>query len=171
MIKKGILLLMAVPLLIGMVSCGQIASGSSDTNNAADVKEVRNDGHKPVMLTKAEFLSKVMNYEENPQEWKYLGEKPCLIDFYADWCGFCRKMANTTFKDAALINYLNDNFMPVRVNTDREPQTAGSYGVAGLPTTVFLTEMGEPIFSVPGYIPTLTLMSMLEEINGLKTGS
>jgi len=98
-------------------------------------------------------------------------KKKVFLHFYADWCGFCRKMANTTFKDPALINYLNDNFMPVRVNTDREPQTAGSYGVVGLPTTVFLTEMGEPIFSVPGYIPTLTLMSMLEEINGLKTGS
>jgi uncharacterized protein YyaL (SSP411 family) len=79
-------------------------------------------------------------------------------------------MANTTFKDSALINYLNDHFMPIMVNTDREPQTAGSYGVSGLPTTVFLTEMGEPIFSVPGYIQTHTLMSMLIEINGLKTG-
>lgn len=80
-------------------------------------------------------------------------------------------MANTTFKDSSLINYLNDNFMPIRVNTDREPQTAGNYGVAGLPTTVFLTEMGEPIYSLPGYIATDPLMSMLKEINGIKTES
>ena len=97
-------------------------------------------------------------------------KKKVFLHFYADWCGFCRKMANTTFKDAALINYLNENFMPIRVDTDREPETAGAYGVTGLPLTVFLTEMGEPIFSVPGYIATDPLMSMLKEINGLKTG-
>ena len=119
------------------------------------------------------FASGTINwrsYEEGMVLSK-IEKKKVFLHFYADWCGFCRKMANTTFKDSDLINYLNDNFMPIMVNTDREPQTAGSYGVSGLPTTVFLTEMGEPIFSVPGYIPTATLMSMLREINGLKTGS
>ena len=109
------------------------------------------------------------SYEEGMALSK-VEKKKVFLHFYADWCGFCSKMANTTFKDSTLINYLNDNYMPIMVNTDREPQTAGSYGVSGLPTTVFLTEMGEPIFSVPGYIPTYTLMSMLKEINGLKTG-
>ena len=109
------------------------------------------------------------SYEEGMVLSK-IEKKKVFLHFYADWCGFCRKMANTTFKDSTLINYLNENFMPIMVNTDRELQTAGAYGVSGLPTTVFLTEMGEPIFSKTGYIPTLTLMSMLEEINGLKTG-
>lgn len=109
------------------------------------------------------------SYEEGMVLSK-IEKKKVFLHFYADWCGFCRKMANTTFKDAALINYLNENYMPIMVNTDREPQTAGSYGVAGLPTTIFLTEMGEPIFSLPGYIATDPLMSMLKEINGLKTG-
>ena len=97
-------------------------------------------------------------------------KKKVFLHFYADWCGFCRKMANTTFKDSSLIDYLNENFMPIRVDTDREPQTAGSYGVMGLPHTVFLTSRGEPILSVPGYIATDPLMSMLKEINGLNTG-
>ncbi|CAB1077262.1 hypothetical protein D1AOALGA4SA_5055 [Olavius algarvensis Delta 1 endosymbiont] len=110
------------------------------------------------------------SYEEGMVLSK-IEKKKVFLHFYADWCGFCRKMANTTFKDAALISFLNENYMPIMVNTDREPQTAGSYGVAGLPTTIFLTEMGEPIFSVPGYIATDPLMSMLKEINGLKTGS
>ena len=98
-------------------------------------------------------------------------KKTVFLHFYADWCGFCRKMANTTFKDPDLVRYLNENFMPIMVNTDREPETAGSYGVVGLPYTMFLTEQGEPILSVPGYIATDTLMSMLKEINGIKTGS
>jgi uncharacterized protein YyaL (SSP411 family) len=97
--------------------------------------------------------------------------KAVFLHFYADWCGFCRKMANTTFKDPNLIRYLNENFMPIMVNTDREPETAGNYGVAGLPYTMFLTEQGEPIFSVPGYIATDALMSMLKKVNGIRTDS
>jgi thioredoxin-related protein len=97
-------------------------------------------------------------------------KKKVFLHFYADWCGFCRKMANTTFKDATLIDYLNDNFMPIMVNTDKDPQTASDYGVLGLPHTVFLTAMGEPIFIMPGYIPTDTLMAMLIEVNGLRAG-
>ena len=110
------------------------------------------------------------SYEEGMVLSK-IEKKKVFLHFYADWCGFCRKMANTTFKDVALINYLNDNYMPIMVNTDKEPETAGSYGVVGLPFTVFLTALGEPIFSVPGYIGTDTLMSMLKEINKIKTGS
>ena len=109
------------------------------------------------------------SYEEGMALSK-VEKKKVFLHFYADWCGFCRKMANTTFKDSSLINYLNDNFMPIMVNTDKEPQTAGNYGVVGLPFTVFLTAMGEPIFSIPGYVPTDTLMGMLTEVNGLKTG-
>jgi len=109
------------------------------------------------------------SYEEGMVLSK-IEKKKVFLHFYADWCGFCRKMANTTFKDATLINYLNDNFMPIMVNTDKEPQTAGNYGVAGLPFTMFLTAMGEPIFSIPGYVPTEALMGMLKEVNELKTG-
>lgn len=141
MIKKGILLLMAVPLLIGMVSCGQIASGSSDTNNAADVKEVRNDSHKPVMLTKAEFLSKVMNYEENPQEWKYLGEKPCLIDFYADWCAPCRT-TSPILEELAKEYSGKINFY--KIDTQKEQELAMVFGIQSIPAFLYCPMEGKP---------------------------
>jgi thiol:disulfide interchange protein len=131
-------------LALGMTLCAAGAAIAADTINWRSYEE-------GMILSKVE-------------------KKNVFLHFYADWCGFCRKMANTTFKNSSLINYLNENYMPIMVNTDREPQTAGNYGVAGLPYTIFLTPTGEPIVSVPGYVATDPLMSMLKEINGLNTG-
>jgi len=69
-----------------------------------------------------------------------------------------------------VVSYLNENFIAVRVDFDRQPATAEKYGVMGLPSSWFLTEMGRPIVSIPGYIPPEALLSMLKEVNGIKTG-
>ena len=110
------------------------------------------------------------SYEEGMVLGK-IEKKKVFLHFYADWCGFCNKMAKDTFEDTAVITYLNENFIAVRVNTDQDQETAAGYGVMGLPTTIFLTEKGEPIVGVPGYIAPDTLLPMLKEINGLNTGS
>jgi thioredoxin-related protein len=86
-------------------------------------------------------------------------KKKVFLHFYADWCVFCAKMAKETFQNPAVVSYLNNNFIPVRVDTDK--------GVTGLPSTWFLTEMGEAIGTVPGFIPPDTLLAMLKEVNGI----
>jgi thioredoxin-related protein len=116
--------------------------------------------------------SEVINwrsYEEGMVVSK-IEKKKVFLHFYADWCGFCRKMAQDTFQDSSVVAFLNKNFIPVRVNTDKEQQTAANYGVAGLPFTVFLTDRGEPIIGLPGYIPADTMLLMLKEINGIEGG-
>jgi thioredoxin-related protein len=110
------------------------------------------------------------SYEEGLAVSK-VEKKKVFLHFYANWCVFCGKMAKETFQNPAVISYLNDNFIPVRVDTDRDPGTAAQYGVTGLPSTWFLTEMGEAIGTVPGFIPPDQLLSMLKEVNGLNTGS
>ncbi len=97
-------------------------------------------------------------------------KKKVFLHFYADWCVFCRKMAKETFQNPAVVSYLNNHFIPVRVDTDKDPATAMKYGVQGLPSTWFLTEMGEAIGTVPGFIPPETLLAMLKEVNGIDTG-
>jgi uncharacterized protein YyaL (SSP411 family) len=116
--------------------------------------------------------SEVINwrsYEEGMVVSK-VEKKMVFLHFYADWCGFCRKMAQDTFRDSEVVAFLNENFIPVRVDTDRDQQTAASYGVPGLPFNVFLTDHGEPIISMPGYIPADTMLKMLKEINKLEAG-
>ena len=110
------------------------------------------------------------SYEEGMQVSK-IEKKKIFLHFYADWCVFCGKMAKETFQNPAVISYLNNNFIPVRVNTDKEPGTAMKYGVRGLPSTWFLTKMGEAIGTVPGFVPPDTMLSMLKEVNGIDTGS
>ncbi len=145
MIKKGILLLMAVPVLIGMGSCGQTVIGSDEGSAeiiaVADKKEVKNDAHGTVMLTKADFLAKVMNYEENPQEWKYLGEKPCLIDFYADWCAPCRTSSPILEE---LAKEYSGKINVYKIDTQKEQELAQVFGIQSIPAFLYCPMEGKP---------------------------
>jgi thioredoxin 1 len=97
-------------------------------------------------------------------------KKKVFLHFYADWCGFCLKMAKETFRDATVVTSLKNDFIAIRVDFDEESATAAKYGVKGLPSNWFLTEMGQPIVSIPGFIPPEALMSLLREVNEIKAG-
>ncbi len=71
--------------------------------------------------------------------------KKVFINFYADWCGFCRRMDMTTFKNPAVVDYLNKNFVPVKVNVDKEKRVAALYKVESLPTFSFTDKNGKQL--------------------------
>ena len=89
-----------VSVVLLLVSCSMSAkSDKSSEAGTASKGEV-------VTLNKAEFLQKVFNYEKNATKWVYEGDKPCIIDFYADWCGPCKQVA-PILRDLAIL-YKND---------------------------------------------------------------
>ena len=87
-----------------------------------------------INLTKAEFLSKVANFEANPTEWKYLGDKPCIIDFYAAWCGPCKVVA-PILEDLAK-EYEGQIYI-YKVDTEAEQELAGAFGIRSIPSILF----------------------------------
>ncbi|WP_373825196.1 thioredoxin family protein, partial [Bacteroides heparinolyticus] len=77
------------------------------------------DKMKTIQLTKGEFLRRVADYETNPSEWKYLGDKPAIVDFYADWCGPCKMVAPILEELAA---EYGDSIYIYKINTEEEPE-------------------------------------------------
>ena len=103
-------------------------------------------------------------YKEGLALAKQEGKK-IFVHFYADWCAYCKKMENETLKNSAVIDYLNQNFIPVRVNSDKDRDLAHNYYIRGLPSTWFVSETGEKISSLPGYISAEMLLNALEFIH------
>ncbi len=90
--------------------------------------------------------------------------KKIFIDFYADWCVFCKKMEKETFADADIANYLNQNFIPIKIFTDVEQRLALKYKVTGLPSFIFLDEKTKKITKLPGFVSASNLMPILQFI-------
>lgn len=99
---------------------------------------------KPVHLTKADFLEKVMNYEENQTEWVYEGDKPALIDFYADWCAPCRQAAPILEE---LAKEYEGQIYIYKVDTEQERELAAVFGISSIPAFLFVPQEGKPTMS------------------------
>ena len=91
--------------------------------------------------------------------------KKVFLHFWAAWCGYCTKMVAQTFNDTSVADYLNKNFIPIKVNTDKEKGIAVKYKIRGLPDTCFLTGEGEKITNLAGYIPPDKLLPVLKYIS------
>ena len=90
--------------------------------------------------------------------------KPVFLHFYAKWCGYCAKMEKESFQDNSIAKHLNENFVSIRVDVDKEQNIAEKYNVFALPTTYFYSSSGEKLGSVPGYISKDRLMAMLKKV-------
>ena len=103
-----------------------------------------NNASKTQLLTKAEFIDKVMDYENNPNEWVFKGDLPCIIDFYADWCSPCKRTApildELAAKYAGKINIY-------KIDTQKERELTAVFGVQSLPTFLFCPKSGKPQMS------------------------
>jgi thioredoxin len=115
---------------------------------------------KTIHLTKAEFLQKVMNYEENPKEWKYLGDKPAIIDFYADWCGPCKMIAPILEE---LAEEYDGQIYVYKINTEQEQELSAAFGIRSIPTILFVPMEGQPQMS-QGALPKSSFVDAINKV-------
>jgi thioredoxin len=115
---------------------------------------------KPIHLTKAEFLQKVANYEANPDKWVYLGDKPCIIDFYADWCGPCKMVAPILEE---LAQEYDGQIYIYKVDTEAEMELASDFGIRSIPTLLFCP-MGEAPQMAQGALPKDAFKQAINEV-------
>jgi thioredoxin-related protein len=104
-----------------------------------------------------------MSYAEGRKRSQAENKKVFLV-FNADWCGYCLQMEKETFRNPSVVAYVNRNFVPISVNSDREQAIAAKYNVMGLPSTWFIAENGDRIGNRPGYIAPKEMLSILKYI-------
>jgi thioredoxin 1 len=114
-------------------------------------------------LTKETFLNKVFNYEKN-KEWKFEGEKPCIIDFYADWCGPC-KMVAPVLEDLA--KDYRGKMDIYKVNTEEEQELAAAFGIRSIPSFLFIPVKGQPQMAM-GALPKETFIKAFKDVLGVE---
>ncbi|PID68089.1 MAG: thioredoxin [Flavobacteriia bacterium] len=111
------------------------------------------------MLTKATFLEKVFNFEKN-KEWTFEGDVPCIIDFYADWCGPCKMIAPVLEE---LSEEYGDKLNIYKVDTEAERELSGAFGIRSIPSMLFCPKDGEPQMAV-GALPKNELEKVIKEV-------
>jgi len=110
-------------------------------------------------LTKETFLTKVFNYETN-QEWKFEGNLPCLIDFYADWCGPCKMVAPILEE---LSKEFDGKINIYKVNTEVEQELAAAFGIQSIPSLLFCPKDGKPQMA-QGALPKQAMTDAINEV-------
>jgi len=110
-------------------------------------------------LTKETFLNKVFDYEQN-KDWKFEGELPCLIDFYADWCQPCKVVAPILEE---LSKEYEGKINIYKINTEEETELAAAFGIRSIPSLLFCPKDGQPQMAM-GALPKDNLKQAIEEV-------
>jgi thiol:disulfide interchange protein DsbD len=92
-----------------------------------------------------------------------LQHKPILIDLYAEWCGPCKEMLRTTYKDKQVVAR-SKQFVPVLINVDKQPEVAAKYGVEAIPTVIFLNSKGNLIRKEVGFHDTDEFLKLTADV-------
>jgi thioredoxin len=136
-----------------------VTHGNELKEESSAVMPGDNDG-KVITLTRDLFLKKVWDFEKNPDTWVYKGDKPCIIDFYADWCKPCRMVA--PIMDELAQDYKGKVYV-YKINTQVERELAQVFQVTSIPRVLFCPMQGKPQMSV-GALPKPSFVQAINDV-------
>lgn len=111
-----------------------------------------------VNLTNQKFKDEIFDYTQG-QDWQFKGDKPAIIDFYADWCGPCQMVA-PVFEE--LSEEYKDDITIYKVDTEAEQELAGAFGIQSIPSILFIPMEGQPMMQ-RGALPKASLKKVIDE--------
>ncbi len=156
---KWIFKLLFVALIITNISCKQ----QNKDNNAADANKLANkfdNNGTVVAIDNTTFKEIIVDYVANPQTWVFKGQKPCIVDFYADWCGPCKRVApimeELAKEYAGKINIY-------KINVDNEKDLSSFFKIESIPAILFSPMKGEPYMQA-GAMSKEEYKKMIDEI-------
>src|SRR5574344_1877027 len=141
MMKKN--LLMMLSLFFGLTAAAGCHQPTKNQKQSVKQEKVKSMG--TIAMTKADFLTKVWNFEQSPNEWKYLGDKPAIIDFYATWCGPCKAVSPIMEE---LAEEYKDSIYVYKIDTEQEQDLAAAFGIRSIPSVLFIPMNGAPQMAV-----------------------
>lgn len=111
-----------------------------------------------INLTADGFKERIFDYAKD-EEWKYKGNLPAIVDFYADWCGPCKAVAPVLEE---LSNEYKDQLLIYKIDTDKEQELSTLFGIQSIPTLLFIPVNGQPMMQ-KGAIPKNAFKQVIEE--------
>jgi thioredoxin len=153
---KQIALAIVLVFGVSLIACTQ--TNEKEATNSVSVNSDQTG--KVIQMDKAMFLDKVFNYQANPDKWIYKGDKPAIIDFYADWCGPCKKVAPIM---SELATQYKDDIVIYKINTDKEKELAQVFQIRSIPSILYIPKEGQPTMTM-GALPKAEFEKMIKEL-------
>lgn len=138
---KHLILTVAVMSII-LSACANNPGNSNNKSTPAVSLSNSVSAKSSELLTKDVFIQKVWDFTKYPNEWKYMGNKPAIIDFYADWCGPC-KIAGPILEEVG--TEFAGKIQVYKINTDQERELAQVFGITGIPAFLYIPVSGKPV--------------------------
>lgn len=139
-----------------MVAGSLLAAAATQAGNPQNERKTMAVTH----LTRDDFRTKIYDFERNPGSWKFEGDKPALVDFYASWCGPCKALAPVLEELAA---EYGDRIYIYKINTEEEQELAAAFGIRSIPTLLFIPMEGKPQMA-QGALPKASLKEAIDKV-------